>query len=174
MHGVRSYGVMPSWPTQQKMIKGPQGDPVVDEQQSIKAQQPAMGDSAITKASPPCVLVVEDEILVRMFAVDVLEEAGFDPIQAGTGAEALNVVAQRKEELRAAIIDLGLPDRRGDEIAAEIRSQCPELPIVIASGRSEKELTDRFSADRAVAILPKPYTEPLMLEVFARLGIGKD
>ncbi len=130
-----------------------------------------MGDTAASNALVPCVLVVEDEILVRMFAVDVLEEAGFEVIQAGNGAEALNLLEQRRNDLRAVIIDLGLPDRRGDEIAAEIRAQYPNLPIVIASGRSERELIEKFASDKAVAILPKPYTEPLMLEVFGRLGI---
>lgn len=131
-----------------------------------------MGDSAGNKAPPPCVLVVEDEILVRMFAVDVLEEAGFEAIQAGSGAEALKILEERRNDLRAVVIDLGLPDRRGDEIAAEIRAQCPQLPIVIASGRSERELLEKFASDAAVAILPKPYTEPLMLEVFSKLGVG--
>ncbi|HEY6641434.1 response regulator [Povalibacter sp.] len=130
-----------------------------------------MGETANKTALLPCVLVVEDEILVRMFAVDVLEEAGFEVIQAGSGAEALQALAERKADLSAVIIDLGLPDRRGDEIAAEIRAQCPTLPIIIASGRSERELVDQFASDKAVAILPKPYTEPLMLEVFGRLGV---
>ncbi len=130
-----------------------------------------MSDFAAPKARAPCVLIVEDEILVRMFAVDVLEDAGFETIQAGSGAEALSLFEQRRNDLRAVVIDLGLPDRRGDEIAAEIRSQCPQLPIVIASGRSERELIERFAADKAVAVLPKPYTEPLMLELFDKLGI---
>ncbi|HMN46583.1 MAG TPA: response regulator [Povalibacter sp.] len=130
-----------------------------------------MGDFAAPKTPAPCVLVVEDEILVRMFAVDVLEEAGFEAVQAGSGAEALKLLAERRNDLHAVVIDLGLPDRRGDEIAAEIRAQCPQLPIVIASGRSERELMDKFATDTAMAILPKPYTEPLMLEVFGKLGI---
>jgi len=131
-----------------------------------------MPDPAAAKTPAPCVLVVEDEILVRMFAVDVLEEAGFEALQAGSGAEALQVFAARKADLQAIIIDLGLPDRRGDEIAAEFRQQYPQLPIVIASGRSERELLGQFASDSSVAILPKPYTEPLMLEVLAGLGVS--
>lgn len=129
-----------------------------------------MGDEG-SNASRPCVLVVEDEILVRMFAVDVLEEAGYEAIQAGSGGEALRLLADRKDTLRAVIIDLGLPDRRGDEVAMEIRAQCPQLPIVFASGRSERELIERFASDGSVSILPKPYTEPLMLEALGKLGL---
>lgn len=130
-----------------------------------------MSDSVPQKTAMSCVLVVEDEILVRMFAVDVLEEAGFEVLQAGSGAEALQLFHARRADLRAVIIDLGLPDQRGDEVAAEIRSQDANLAIVIASGRSERELTEKFAADPALAILPKPYTEPLMLEVFGKLGV---
>lgn len=130
-----------------------------------------MGELVTSKTPASCVLVVEDEILVRMFAVDVLEDAGFEVVQAGSGAETKTIMAERSNDLCAVIIDLGLPDCRGDEIALEIRAQCPLLPIVIASGRSEQELVQHFAADKATAILPKPYTEPLMLEVFERLGI---
>lgn len=127
--------------------------------------------TGVSAASARCVLVVEDEILVRMFAVDVLEEAGFEVTEAATGAEALNIYASRAHELAVVVIDLGLPDRTGDEIAAELRALNTKLPIVIASGRSERELRDRFASDSAVAILAKPYTEPLLLEAFGKLGV---
>jgi CheY-like chemotaxis protein len=77
----------------------------------------------------------------------------------------------RSRDLNAAVIDLGLPDRPGDEIAAEIRGLDARLPIVIASGRSERELRDRFANDGAVAILAKPYTEPLLLEALEKLEV---
>lgn len=132
-----------------------------------------MTDDSVPSASARCVLIVEDEILVRMFAVDVLEEAGFEVAQAANGAEALDHYRARAGDLAAVIIDLGLPDRSGDEVAAELRGLNLTLPIVIASGRSERELRDRFAADRAVAILPKPYTEPLLLEALGKLGIAQ-
>lgn len=123
-------------------------------------------------ASTPCILIVEDEILVRMFAVDVLEEAGYRVEQAATGAEAF-ARFESTPLLAAAIIDLGLPDRPGDEVAAELRDQRASLPILIASGRSERELKDRFATDPRVAILAKPYTEPMLLDALRRLGVDR-
>ena len=130
-----------------------------------------MGNEAPADGVPvqPCVLIVEDEILVRMFAVDVLEDAGFRVEQAAAGAEALAKLDVC--ELRAVIIDLGLPDRRGDEVAAEIRRRHATLPILIASGRSEREIRDRFAGDTSVGILAKPYTEPMLLEALRTLGV---
>lgn len=120
-----------------------------------------------------CIVIVEDEILVRMFAVDVLEDAGFRVAQASNGAEALSKVAELGSQLQAVIIDLGLPDRPGDEVAAELRTQFTTLPILIASGRSERELKDRFHSDPSIAVLPKPYTEPMLLDALGRLGVTR-
>ena len=91
-------------------------------------------DHRVSSTSARCVLIVEDEILVRMFAVDVLEDAGFEAAQAANGAEALEHYRARSADLAAVIIDLGLPDRSGDEVAAELRGLNATLPIVIASG----------------------------------------
>lgn len=120
--------------------------------------------------SYPCVLIVEDEVLVRMFAVDALEDAGFRVEQAGSGAEALAKVRELQTELKAVVIDLGLPDRSGDEVAAQIRTALADVPILIASGRSERELRERFAVDGRIAIMGKPYTGPMLIEALAALG----
>jgi CheY-like chemotaxis protein len=121
--------------------------------------------------SAPRILLVEDELLVRMFAVDVLEECGFKIEEAGSAQEALDLLAQLPGAPVAAVIDLGLPDRPGDALADEVRKLHPQLPIVIASGRSEREIRDRFSKDSLVAALVKPYTASLLLETLSNLGV---
>lgn len=121
-------------------------------------------------AAAPAILVVEDEFLVRLFAVDALEDAGFRVIQAGTAAEALQAL-KSTPDVRAALVDIGLPDRPGDQLAAEIRSLHADLPIIIASGRSGRELRDQFAGNPRVTILVKPYTAPLLLEMLATVGV---
>lgn len=116
------------------------------------------------------VLVVEDEMLVRMFAVDALEDAGFSVDEAGSAAEAMVSVRERSP-LQAVVVDLGLPDRSGDQLAAEIRSLHADLPIVIASGRSEREIRDRFVEDQRIAVLVKPYTASMLIDSLASLGV---
>jgi len=69
------------------------------------------------------------------------------------------------------VVDLGLPDRPGDQLAAEIRRQQPQLPILIASGRSERELKERFAIDACTAIMVKPYTGPMLLQALQFLGV---
>ena len=117
------------------------------------------------------ILIVEDELLVRMFAVDALEDAGFQVEQAGTAQEALSSVQQLGSELSALIIDLGLPDRTGDQLAAELRDAKVEVPILIASGRSEREIRDRFVNDPRIGILVKPYTASMLIDALEQVGI---
>jgi DNA-binding response OmpR family regulator len=117
------------------------------------------------------ILIVEDEVLVRMFAVDALDEAGFKVEEAETGAAALECLRRLKNEISAVVIDLGLPDRPGDQIAAEMRSVRSDLPILIASGRSEKELRERFALDGRVNIIVKPFTGPMLIHALETLGI---
>ena len=122
-------------------------------------------------AAAPAVLVVEDEFLVRLFAVDALEDAGFRVIQAGTAAEAMQAL-RTAPEVRAALVDVGLPDRTGDQLAAEIHALRADLPIIIASGRSGRELREQFAGNPRISILVKPYTAPLLLEVLANAGVA--
>lgn len=125
-----------------------------------------------SRPAATCILIVEDEVLVRMFAADALEEAGFRVEQAASAAEALSKVQTLRDGLTAVVIDLGLPDRSGDEVAAEIRTLHDQLPILIASGRSERELRQRFAVDGRVAIMVKPYTGPMLIDALDSLGVA--
>jgi len=121
-------------------------------------------------SAPARVLIVEDEMLVRMFAVDALEDVGFHVLQAGDAAEAIKALAAAGD-VQAVIVDMGLPDRSGDQLAAEMRVQRKDLPILIASGRSERELKDRFASDSRVGVLVKPYTASMLVGALNALGV---
>jgi len=122
-------------------------------------------------SSKPCILIVEDEVLVRMFAVDALEDEGFKVEECASAAEAMTKVQALQGRIVAAIVDLGLPDRPGDQVAAEIRALSSDLPILIASGRSERELKERFAQDRRIGIVVKPFTGPMLLDALEKLGV---
>jgi CheY-like chemotaxis protein len=116
------------------------------------------------------VLLVEDESLIAMVAEDNLHSLGFGVICVETGADALTALADRPG-LALAIIDVGLPDIRGDDLAAQVRRQAPHLPIVIASGYDSAPLNQRFAGDDAVTILAKPYSEFDLHAAMTNLGL---
>lgn len=105
-----------------------------------------------------------------MFAVDALEDAGYQVLQAGDAAEAVAALSG-STGLSAVIVDMGLPDRPGDVLAAEMRAQLETLPILIASGRSERELKDKFAGDARIGVLVKPYTASMLINALGSLGV---
>ena len=107
-------------------------------------------------------LLVEDEMLVRMVAVEVLREAGFDVEEAATAAEALARMAEGGGSgFAAAILDFGLPDRTADALAVDLRALRADLPLVIASGYDVSEMRHRFTG-QPIAFVTKPY-EPRLV-----------
>jgi CheY-like chemotaxis protein len=103
------------------------------------------------------ILVVEDEPMIRMLAVDMLNELGWSTVEAGSAGEALELVGRGDDDVRAALIDLGLPDRSGLEVVREIRKLRPGLPVVVTTGRSEGDIDEGLRRDEAVIYLGKPY-----------------
>ena len=118
------------------------------------------------------ILVVEDEPLIRMFVVDTLEIAGFQAEEAGTAAEALAKIASETPFFAAVIIDVGLPDRPGDSLCAELRSRWAELPIIIASGQDRAALAGRFKDDGYIGVLGKPYDSCMLLDALRQIGVN--
>jgi DNA-binding response OmpR family regulator len=120
--------------------------------------------------SPRKALLVEDEALVAMIAEDYLGAIGFDPLCVDTAKGALDALADG--DLSLAVIDVGLPDMRGDDLAAKARELAPNLPIILASGFDAAELKRRFIGDSALAVLPKPYTERDLRAAIAAAGLA--
>jgi CheY-like chemotaxis protein len=125
------------------------------------------------RCRPPSILLVEDEALVRILATEYLEAAGYRVEPAVSATDAMSKVRLMHGEIGAAIIDVGLPDRRGDVLVSELRALYPALPILVASGYEEAELRARFKAERGIAFLDKPYTQHQLLQALSRARQGK-
>lgn len=82
---------------------------------------------------PRRVLLVEDEVVLRMSTTDMLEQLGCFVAGVGSGEQALELLA-RGGSFDLLLTDLGLPGMSGEELAGRIRQQFPRLPVVIASG----------------------------------------
>jgi CheY-like chemotaxis protein len=102
------------------------------------------------------VLLVEDEALVAALAVDALEELGYRTIEATTAKAALEI-ASGDARLNFAIVDVGLPDGRGDALAIALRKVRADLPIIIATGYDGSHLDERVRTHPLTTVLSKPY-----------------
>lgn len=104
------------------------------------------------------VLVVEDEALIRMLAVDMLEEFGYSVDEAGDGAGALEKLRASGADYSFVFLDIGLPDMRGDDLIATIRDMYAKTPLLVASGEDPVDLKTRLEGFVPIGILAKPYS----------------
>ena len=118
------------------------------------------------------ILLVEDEILIQMVAEEFLLEAGFTVDTAGSATEAMNKLKLIPGGVDAAVVDLGLPDRQGDDLVREMRALHPSLPVVIASGRGLDDLRTTFKGEHKIAFVSKPYLESELLTSLKDLGLN--
>lgn len=81
-------------------------------------------------------MVVEDERKLRELLRGYLERAGMSVLTTGSGAEAIEFA--RTSDLSLVVLDLGLPDVPGEEVARELRASSP-VPIVMLTARSGDE-----------------------------------
>jgi len=83
----------------------------------------------------PTVLIVDDEPLVRMTIADMLRLGGFYVLEAASGSEALDVVANG-HSVAALVSDIRMPAMDGVDLSHRVRAVHPEMPIVLVSGET--------------------------------------
>jgi DNA-binding response OmpR family regulator len=125
----------------------------------------------IDPATKRHVLIVEDEVMISDIAAEALLELGFEAIEVGS-AEAAMDVARSTAKFDVALVDVGLPDRRGDELVAELRALRSDLPIIIATGYADRALQDRFRNERRLVVLNKPYDIAQLHAAIDALALG--
>ena len=85
--------------------------------------------------SATTVLVIDDEPQIQRFLKPSLEAAGYQPVVAVNGAEALKLIATRAPDV--VVLDLGLPDMDGKEVIRAVR-QWSQVPIIVLSARDRE------------------------------------
>ena len=117
------------------------------------------------------ILVVEDEVLIRMLVADELRDADYDVVEAGNADEALELLGT------LAPVDLIISDVRmpgtidGLGLLAAVKTKCPKLPFIVTSGHIEPSLAIQKGADQ---FLPKPYSTHVVLSaVHDELSAGR-
>ena len=102
----------------------------------------------------PVILIVEDELLLRMDSAEIIEYAGFEVIQAGNADEAIAILTARSD-IRVVFTDIQMPGSMdGLKLARFIRNRWPPIKIVATSGLVRVEDDDLPAGSR---FLQKPY-----------------
>jgi CheY-like chemotaxis protein len=112
----------------------------------------------------PVLLVVEDEVLIRLSVCDFLRNAGFTVIEAGNAHEALTVLKVRAD-IALVLTDIQMPGGMdGLELIREIRKSYPAIKVISASAYQNTELVE--------ASVTKPYSlDDLLVVINSVLGL---
>lgn len=104
----------------------------------------------------PIVLLVEDEPLQRIMAIDMIEDAGFDVVEARDAGEAVRILETRTD-IRLVFADLDVPNSvDAMKLAATIRDRWPPIHVILTSGRfGQKDVT--LPVDTTFFVKPYPH-----------------
>lgn len=120
-----------------------------------------------TTAKAAIVLVVEDEPILRMLAVDIVEDAGFEAIEAADANEAVAILEAR-QDIRLVFTDVDMPGGiDGLKLAAKIRDRWPPIEVIVTSGKPMP--LDVTLPARAIFI-PKPFDMHKLTGALQKLG----
>lgn len=111
------------------------------------------------------ILVIEDEEQLQNVLKQILQLRGYEATPAYSGAAALELLASRRFAL--ILLDLGLPDCRGDELAARVGELTGNrVPVIVISGNPD--LSDMAMPACVVKAVTKPFDFADLLQTIAR------
>lgn len=118
------------------------------------------------KNGRPVVLVVEDVALIRMAAVDLVEAAGYDALEAEDADAAIRILEARAD-IDLVFTDVQMPGTMdGIKLAHYIRNRWPPVKLIVASG---KAILEESSLPTGSRFFSKPYSDLAITDAMARL-----
>jgi signal transduction histidine kinase/CheY-like chemotaxis protein len=118
------------------------------------------------------VLLAEDESSVRSLVCTVLRANGYAVLEAGDGREALALWDRHGGAVDLVLTDLLMPHLGGTELAARLREQRPELPVIFMSAYTDDELVPEGLRAVGIPFLQKPFRPDALMEVL-RQTLGR-
>jgi PAS domain S-box-containing protein len=115
------------------------------------------------------VMIVDDERALVALAEEILAELNYEPVGFDSSLAALKAFSAQPRRFDLVLTDETMPDLTGTEFAREIRNLHPEIPIILMSGYSGPQLTERAQAAGVADVLRKPLVRRDIAEPVARV-----
>ena len=152
--GTMSVDSEVNWGTRFNVIL-PAEQQLVSEPASLSAGDPPAG-------SGETVLLIDDEESILKMSRVTLESFGYRVLTASSGPQSLTVLRLHLQEIRAAIVDMMMPEMGGEQTIAGLRSMSPALRIIASSGLRRPD-DSSSGIEGTCAFLPKPYSDVQLL-----------
>ena len=104
------------------------------------------------------VLLVDDEEALRDLGRRMLENDGVKVLCAEDGVDAVEVFSKHADEICCVLLDLSMPKLSGEETLHALREIRDDIPVVLCSGYSDVEVSQRFAGKGIDGFLPKPFS----------------
>ena len=111
------------------------------------------------------ILIVEDDIHINEMLCELLSKAGYEPVSAYSGTEALLILPQGGFSL--VLLDLMIPGKTGEDVLAKIRKNS-DVPIIVLTARADKQTTTKLLRSGADDYVSKPFDNN---ELLARIDV---
>jgi PAS domain S-box-containing protein len=139
--------------------------PLRQEPLSVARPEPELSEAVPGET----VLVVEDEALVRKMIARALEDAGYQVLQAGDAAEAIEVFTRASGKISLLLTDIVMPGKNGRELAQQVAQLSPGIPVLFTSGYTDGEIERRGLLEPGAVFMQKPLIPPALVRAVREL-----
>ena len=123
------------------------------------------------RGSSSCILLVEDDDALREALADTLTLGGYDYLEAASAEAALKLLEQ--ESVSMVVSDVNMPGMDGHALLRTLRSQYPQLPVLLMTAYGTVQQAVTAMRDGAADYLVKPFAPKALLELIGQHALGK-
>ncbi|MBI5593369.1 MAG: cache domain-containing protein [Deltaproteobacteria bacterium] len=137
-----------------------------------KESSDLMSDPGSAREASGTVLIVDDDEMVCNLCEAMITRAGFKTLTAVDGVHAIEIFRDHVDEINCVLLDLTMPRMDGVAAFSELRRIRPDVRVILSSGFSEQEATERFIGHGLSGFIQKPYQMNELIAVLNR-AIGQ-
>jgi PAS domain S-box-containing protein len=136
---------------------------------AARAEAPAAARPDAAPAAGGVVLIVDDEVPVLTVCSAMARQLGLRVLTAVDGVDAVRVFGAEAASIDVVLLDMTMPKQDGLATFRELRRIRPDVRVILCSGFSEQEITERFAGEGIAGFLQKPYGIKALQQALARL-----
>jgi PAS domain S-box-containing protein len=129
--------------------------PALDSPQEQLGHIPAESE---VRGGSETILLVEDEEIVRRLARRILEQTGYEVLEASHGEEAVRLCGVHAKPIHLLLTDVVMPGTSGKEVADRLSSMRPEIKVLFMSGYTDEAIVHQGVLNSSVEFIQKPFT----------------
>jgi nitrogen-specific signal transduction histidine kinase/CheY-like chemotaxis protein len=130
-----------------------------EEQRIENAEEPVRGRG--------CILVVDDEEVLRCTAEIMLNHLGYEVMLARNGREAIELFKVAANRIDLVLLDVGMPEMNGHECFDQLIALKSSLPVILCSGSSDDAKMDKMTQRGVAGFIQKPYSTLALSRIVA-------